>query len=85
MTATGTTPLVYQWAFEGTNLAGATADTLLLTNVAPSQAGGYAVVITNVAGALTSLLASLAVLVPPAITISLPTKRRSREQAQASA
>jgi hypothetical protein len=68
VTATGTASLVYQWAFDGTNLAGATADTLLLTNVEAAHAGSYAVVITNVAGSVTSLLASLTVLVPPAIT-----------------
>ena len=46
----------------GTNLAGATTDTLPLTNVAPNQAGGYTVVITNVAGgAVTSSVASLTV------------------------
>jgi hypothetical protein len=68
VTATGTTPFVYQWAFNGTNLAGASAATLFLTNVAPTQAGDYAVVITNVAGSATSSVASLTVLVPPAIT-----------------
>jgi len=62
VTATGTAPLVYQWAFDGTNLAGATDDTLLLANVQPAQAGSYAVVITNVAGSVTSSVASLTVL-----------------------
>jgi hypothetical protein len=68
--AAGTMPLVYQWAFDGTNLAGATANTLLLTNVEPSQAGGYAVVITNVAGSATSSVASLTVL-PTGTIISI--------------
>ena len=72
VTATGTAPLVYQWAFGGTNLAGATADTLLLTNVEPAQAGSYSVVITNVAGSVTSSVASLIVLPTGAIiSISL--------------
>jgi uncharacterized repeat protein (TIGR01451 family) len=70
VTATGTTPLVYQWVFDGTNLAGATADTLLLTNVQPSQGGSYAVVITNVVGSLTSSVANLTVL-PSEAVISL--------------
>jgi uncharacterized repeat protein (TIGR01451 family) len=68
VTATGTASLVYQWAFDGTNLAGVTADTLLLTNVQPNQAGSYIVLITNAAGFVTSSVASLIVLVPPAIT-----------------
>jgi uncharacterized repeat protein (TIGR01451 family) len=84
VTAAGTAPLIYQWVFAGTNLAGATTDTLLLTNVQPSQAGTYAVVITNVAGSITSSVASLTVLVPitmsgvslasPAISISFPSE-----------
>jgi uncharacterized repeat protein (TIGR01451 family) len=82
VTTTGTAPLTYQWAFDGTNLAGATADTLLLTNIQPAQAGTYAVVITNMAGSTTSTVASLTVLVPitmsgvslasPAVSISFP-------------
>ena len=67
VTATGTSPLAYQWTFGGTNLAGATAGALLLTNVQPAQAGSYAVVVTNVAGSAISAVAMLTVLVPPAI------------------
>jgi uncharacterized repeat protein (TIGR01451 family) len=70
VTAAGTSPFAYQWAFDGTNLAGATDDTLVLTNVASAQAGGYAVVITNVAGSVTSLVASLTVS-PAATVLSL--------------
>ena len=70
--AAGTAPLAYQWAFNGTNLAGATGSTLLLTGVQLAQAGTYAAVVTNVAGSTTSAPASLTVLVPAtAITISL--------------
>jgi alpha-tubulin suppressor-like RCC1 family protein len=62
-------PLSYQWYFNGTNaLAGATEPALQLTNVQFSQAGAYAVVVTNQYGAVTSLVASLAILpYPPAI------------------
>ena len=73
VTTTGTAPLGYQWTFDGTNLAGATADSLLLTNVQPAQAGTYAVVITNVVGSITSSVASLNVVVPIGLsTLSLP-------------
>ena len=41
---------------------------MLLTNVQPAEAGSYAVVITNMAGSITSGVASLTVLVP--ITMS---------------
>jgi uncharacterized repeat protein (TIGR01451 family) len=81
---TGTAPLIYQWIFNGTKLAGATADTLLLTNVQPAQAGNYAVMITNIAGSITSAVASLTVLVPitisgaslasPAVSVSFPSE-----------
>jgi uncharacterized repeat protein (TIGR01451 family) len=73
VTATGTAPLAYQWVFGGTNLAGATADTLLLATVQAVQAGSYAVIITNVAGSVTSTPAILTVLVGPRpiLTISL--------------
>ena len=55
--------LAYQWTFAGTNLAGATNATLLLVGVQPSQAGVYAVIITNMSGALTSAPATLTVAV----------------------
>ncbi|HTL71901.1 MAG TPA: immunoglobulin domain-containing protein [bacterium] len=48
--AVGNVPLRYQWQCNGTNIAGATSATLLLTNLQPSQAGQYAVVITNAFG-----------------------------------
>jgi hypothetical protein len=71
--ATGSTPLSYQWSFNGTNLAGKTANNLLLTNIQASQAGAYAVVITNAAGSAVSSSASLKVLVPPLIESITPT------------
>jgi len=69
ITATGTAPLNYQWWFNGTNLlAGATTNLLTLTNVQTTNAGNYSVVITNLAGGVTSAVASLTVLVPVSIT-----------------
>jgi len=66
--AAGTPPLFYQWQFNGTNLPGATATNLTLTNVQPSDAGNYSVGVTNVAGAVTSAVATLTVVVQPQIT-----------------
>ena len=63
-TAAGTEPLAYQWQWNGTNIVGATNDTLTLTNVQPAQAGGYGVVVTNVAGSVTSVVALLTVSSP---------------------
>lgn len=62
VTASGTTPLTYQWQFEGTNLLSEQGPGLRLTNVQPKNAGGYCVIITNSFGALTSSIAHLYVL-----------------------
>ena len=69
VTASGTLPLSYQWQFNGAGVAGATGTSLALTGVQPTNAGSYAVVVTNTAGSVTSAVAVLTVLVPPAITV----------------
>jgi len=66
--ASGTTPLSYQWYFNGTAMSGATSSGLSLTNVQTAQAGSYSVVVSNVAGTVTSGTATLTVNVPPTIT-----------------
>jgi hypothetical protein len=64
--ATNTLPLSYQWFFNSTiAITGSTTNcTLLLTNVQPSQAGAYTVVVRNIAGAATSSPAMLSVIPP---------------------
>lgn len=57
--AANTRGLVYQWRFNGTNLAGANGDALVLTNVGPINVGPYTVVITNPSGSVTSAPAML--------------------------
>lgn len=64
----GTGPFTYQWRLGGTDLPGATAATLLVTNVDLGDAGNYAVVVANAAGSLTSSPALLTVQMPPLIT-----------------
>jgi hypothetical protein len=66
--AVGTAPLSYQWRKDGADIVGATLDTLTLTNVQSAQAGGYSAVVTNIAGSVTSVLATLSVLAPPTMT-----------------
>jgi hypothetical protein len=51
--------LSYQWRFNGTNLSGATKDTLLLLNVGATDEGPYSVVVTNTSGSVTSSVAQL--------------------------
>ena len=69
VTATGTTPLGYQWFFNGTNsITGATSASLTRTNVQATNAGNYSVTVTNLAGTAVSASAVLTVMVPPVIT-----------------
>lgn len=54
------TPLTYQWKFNGTNISGATATDLSLTNIQPTNVGSYTVtVLSNGLGATTSIAALL--------------------------
>lgn len=50
VSATGTAPFTYQWSMDGTNIPGATGDSLDLTNLQAINAGTYAVAITNSLG-----------------------------------
>ncbi|HTY86563.1 MAG TPA: LamG-like jellyroll fold domain-containing protein [Candidatus Acidoferrum sp.] len=63
--ASGTPVISYQWTWNGTNMNNATNATLLLTNVQFSQAGNYAVQISNIAGSTNSSNAVLTVSLPP--------------------
>lgn len=82
VSATGTGPLSYQWRKNGVgfsnggNVSGATTTNLTLTSVSQSDAASYTVAITNSAGSVTSAVATLTVLLPPAIT-SQPTNQTS--------
>lgn len=60
-TAAGTAPLSYQWRFNGTNLAGATASSLALTNIDFSYAGSYSCTVTNACGTATTAAATITV------------------------
>src|SRR5207253_2404517 len=70
----GSTPLSYQWRFNGTNLAnggsinGAATSSLVLSNLQAAQAGSYSIFVSNALGSVTSSNALLTVLAPPSIT-----------------
>lgn len=61
VTATGTTPLKYQWRLNNLAIPNATNGTLTLTSLQTSNAGNYTVIITNGFGGITSSVAVLTV------------------------
>jgi uncharacterized protein YjbI with pentapeptide repeats len=65
--ATGTGLLTYQWQFNGADLPGATASTLVLTNAGLQHTGLYRVRVTDTVGTRVSREASIYVLVRPTI------------------
>ena len=58
-TVIGSLPLTYQWQFNGTNIDGATNNTITLMNVQSTNAGYYNVIATNLYGSITSSNATL--------------------------
>ena len=58
----GSMPLSYQWALNGTNIAGATGNTFTITNAFPVNSGSYTVTITNQYGYTNSTPATLTVI-----------------------
>jgi hypothetical protein len=63
VTATGTPPLVYRWLKDGYQMGG-NIPTLTVYNAVRANSGSYWVVVTNVAGSVTSSNAILTVRVP---------------------
>ncbi|MFM2295150.1 MAG: hypothetical protein RLZZ350_1563, partial [Verrucomicrobiota bacterium] len=68
VTADGDAPLAYQWNFNGTNISGANASTLTVSNVALAGQGNYFVTVSNAYGSATSAVATLTVNFIPVIT-----------------
>ena len=66
--ASGSAPIFCQWLYNGAPIAGATNQTMSLTNIQPWQAGSYSAVLSNAAGSQQSSSASLTVNIPPSIT-----------------
>jgi hypothetical protein len=52
--------VTFQWAFNGTDISGASGDSLLLPAVTAADVGQYSVTVTNSAGSVTSSPATLA-------------------------
>jgi hypothetical protein len=69
VSATGTGTLTYQWQFYGTNLAGATNSTLVLSNLAAWQGGPYRALVTDAVGSRASQEALLTIRQPLTIVV----------------
>ncbi|HXF10965.1 MAG TPA: LamG-like jellyroll fold domain-containing protein, partial [Desulfuromonadaceae bacterium] len=67
--AGGTVPLSYQWNFNGTNILNATNASYTVANVQLSQAGNYAVTVTNLYGSAVSSNAVLTVNPPSCYSV----------------
>jgi len=59
VTANGSSPLTYQWRMNGTNIPNATNSSYSIASATQSSLGSYSVVVTNVAGSVTSRSATL--------------------------
>ena len=74
--ASGTPPISYQWLFKGTPIAGATLQTLTLSNIQSNNAGSYSVIASNFFGFATSSNGVLTVSpppnIPPTVTLISP-------------
>ena len=55
VSASGTGPLTYQWAKDGTDIIGATSSTYAITAAAATDAGSYTATVTNALGSTTSV------------------------------
>jgi hypothetical protein len=65
----GTEPLAYQWRFNSPLISGATQSTYTITSAQLTNAGDYCVVVTNSISAVTSAVATLAVILPQPVSL----------------
>ncbi|MBA4150167.1 MAG: immunoglobulin domain-containing protein [Verrucomicrobia bacterium] len=64
----GSSPLSYQWMFNGLEIFGATQNSFTREETAPEHEGDYSVVVSNLAGVVTSSIATLTLLDSPEIS-----------------
>jgi hypothetical protein len=69
LTAVSSTPVSYQWLFEGVPISGATNTLLFLSELTQAQSGLYSLVASNIGGAVTSAPAMLTVVGQPELQV----------------
>jgi alpha-tubulin suppressor-like RCC1 family protein len=69
--ATGTPPLTYRWLKDGSVVSSGLSSSYSLLNLTRSNSGVYSVIVTNVAGSMTSSNAVLAVHVPQHLSVPI--------------
>merc|ERR1712232_947825 len=74
VTPAGPGPFTYQWYKDDVAIDGATMNPFELTGVSDDDEGDYYVVVSNPFGEVSSLTASVSVLLPPEITTGLEDK-----------
>jgi hypothetical protein len=65
--ASSSSPLAYQWRFNGEDIPGATNTSLVVSNATLADAGVYTVVVTDAVGSIESNPATLTINIPPTI------------------
>jgi uncharacterized repeat protein (TIGR03803 family) len=71
VSVSGTAPFRYQWRFNGGGIFNATNAAYAIQAVGATNTGNYSVVVTNLAGSVTSSNAFLAVIIPPTLALQL--------------
>jgi hypothetical protein len=69
VSVTGNTNRTFQWQLSETDMPGRTNSTLVITNIQPSDFGGYRVIVSNPDGSITSQVAHLTVAVQPQLAL----------------
>ncbi|MGA2173549.1 MAG: choice-of-anchor tandem repeat GloVer-containing protein [Verrucomicrobiota bacterium] len=71
VSVSGTPPFYYQWQFNGTNLIDAPNASYAIQAAATNDTGNYSVIVTNLAGSVTSSNALLTVIIQPTLALEL--------------
>jgi hypothetical protein len=69
VSVSGSLPITFRWNKNGAAISGATAAAYTINGVTTNDQANYTVRVSNTYGAITSQVATLTVIVPPAITV----------------